>query len=407
MIAHVDMDAFYASVEVLDRPELKGRPVIVGMGARGVVSAASYEARRFGVRSAMPLFQARSLCPQGVFVPVRMARYQEVSREVMRVLGGFSPLVEPISVDEAFLDLAGTRRIWGGPAQAGRAIKEAMRREVGLTCSVGVAPVRFLAKIASDRDKPDGLVVVEDLEEFLGTVLLKEVSGVGPRSQARLGDLGLTRLVEVRVLGRERLEKLLGAFGVRLWELSHGRDPGGVHPGREIKSVSHERTLESDVSDRELLKSYLLKLSQMVARRLRRYDLLGWTVVLKLKHHDHRLISRSQTLSGPTDSTGPIYQTAAELLDSYAPAGPFRLIGVGVSGLQSRDSGQMDLFAAGGGGRSGALEAAEDRLVARFGEGAVTRGGALAPLDRDGGKGHNNDTDENHDDKRPDGKGRG
>lgn len=406
MIAHVDMDAFYASVEVLDHPELRGRPVIVGMGARGVVSAASYEARRFGVRSAMPIFQAQRLCPEGVFVPVRMARYQEVSREVMRVLERFSPLVEPISVDEAFLDLAGTSRLWGGPAEVGRAIKETMRAATGLTCSVGVAPVRFLAKIASDRDKPDGLVVVEDLENFLGTVLLKEVSGVGPRSQARLGELGLKRLVEVRALGPERLEKLMGSFGTRLWDLAHGRDPSGVHPGREIKSVSHERTLEADLSDRDQLKSHLLKLSQMVARRLRGYGLMGWTVFLKLKHSDHRLITRSQTLAGPTDSTGPIYHTAAELLDSYAPAGPFRLIGVGVSGLHPRDSGQMDLFSGGGEGRSGALEAAEDRLVARFGHGALTRGGALPSLDRAAGKGHNETTDETNGNGRPERKGR-
>jgi DNA polymerase-4 len=266
-----------------------------------------------------------------------------------------------------------------------------MLSSVGLTCSVGIAPVRFLAKIASDRDKPDGLVVVEDIEEFLPSVLLREVSGVGPRSLARLGDLGLTRLVEVRGLGRERLEKMLGSFGEHLWDLAHGRDPAGVHPGREIKSVSHELTLENDSGDREQLKAYLLALSQKVSRRLRGYGLVGRTVSLKLKHHDHRLVTRSHTLNGTTDRTESIYRTAAGLLDAFSSPGPFRLIGVGVSGLQPVESGQIDLFVKEEGQRSGALEEAEDRLVARFGEGAITRGRALT-LDPNGGKRHNKDT---------------
>ncbi|MBV1739338.1 MAG: DNA polymerase IV [Desulfarculus sp.] len=191
VLAHVDMDAFYAAVERLDQPRLAGAPIIVGGGKRGVVSAASYEARRFGVRSAMPMFEARSRCPQGVFLTPRMERYRQVSRRVMEVLAGFSPLLEPVSVDEAYLDLTGTERLWGPPAQAGMAIKRAMHQATGLTCSVGIAPVRFLAKIASDRDKPDGLTVVTDLEAFLATVSLKEVPGVGARGGGRPGGRGV------------------------------------------------------------------------------------------------------------------------------------------------------------------------------------------------------------------------
>lgn len=393
VLAHVDMDAFYASVERLDRPQLAGAPIIVGGGKRGVVSAASYEARRFGVRSAMPMFEARSRCPQGVFLPVRMERYQQVSRRVMEVLAGFTPLLEPVSVDEAYLDLTGTERLWGPPPAAGRAIKEAMRRTVGLTCSVGIAPVRFLAKIASDRDKPDGLTVVEDLETFLATVSLKEVPGVGARARERLGQMGLGRLVELRELGPERLERIMGVFGRRLWELSWGRDPSGVSPEREVKSVSNETTLEADTGDREELEARLLGLSQKVARRLRAKGLCGRTVTLKLKHRDHRLVTRSATLARPTDAAGEIYAAARELLAAYGAPGPFRLIGVGLSHLGAAGQGQAELFGAAKAGRNRALDRAEDAIVARFGEKAITRGAQIAPplagLDQDAPKGHN------------------
>jgi DNA polymerase-4 len=390
------MDAFYAAVERLDRPELTGRPIIVGGGKRGVVSAASYEARRFGVRSAMPMFQARSRCPEGVFLPPRMERYAQVSRQVMEVLGGFSPLLEPVSVDEAYLDLSGTARLWGPPAQTGRAIKQAVLQATGLTCSVGLAPVRFLAKIASDRDKPDGLTVVEDLEAFLATVSLAEVPGVGARAREKLGAMGLTRLVQVRQLGAQRLERSLGVLGRRLWELAWGQDPSGVKPGREVKSVSNERTLAEDTGDRQLLGAHLLGLSQKVARRLRRRGLVGRTVTLKLKHWDHRLVTRSETLGNFTDAAEEIFAAARGLLAAYGPPGPFRLIGVGVSGLLARGAGQAELFGGGEHSRRQALGRAEDAIVARFGEKALTRAGNLpaqgSSLDRTAGKGHNRGT---------------
>ncbi|MBV1716662.1 MAG: DNA polymerase IV [Desulfarculus sp.] len=398
VLAHVDMDAFYAAVERLDQPRLAGAPIIVGGGKRGVVSAASYEARRFGVRSAMPMFEARSRCPQGVFLTPRMERYRQVSRRVMEVLAGFSPLLEPVSVDEAYLDLTGTERLWGPPAQAGMAIKRAMHQATGLTCSVGIAPVRFLAKIASDRDKPDGLTVVTDLEAFLATVSLKEVPGVGARARARLGEMGLTRLVEFRKLGPERLERVMGVFGHRLWDLAWGRDESGVTPGREVKSVSNEITLEADTGDRQVLAAHLLGLSQKVARRLRGQGFCGRTVTLKLKHRDHRLVTRSTTLAQPTDAASEIFAAARELMEAYGAPGPFRLIGVGVSHLGAPGQGQTELFGSEKTGRNQALGRAEDAIVARFGEKAITRAAQIpasqAPLDQGPPKGHNKEKPE-------------
>lgn len=389
MLAHVDMDAFYAAVEVLDRPELAGAPVIVGGGARGVVSAASYPARTFGVRSAMPLFEARRRCPQGVFLPVRMDRYRQMSRRVMEVLGGFTPLVEQVSVDEAYLDLKGTPVLKAGPAAAGAAIKEAVRSATGLTCSVGLAPLRYLAKIASDRDKPDGLTVVSDVEAFLATVTLKEVPGCGAKARERLGALGLGRLVELRALGQERLERLLGAFGGRLWDLAQGRDPAGVELEREIKSVSHEETFARDIADRGLLASHLLSLAEKVGRRLRRYGLAGRTVTLKLRHQDFRLVTRSKSLPRPSDATPEIYQAARGLLLAYAPQGPFRLIGLAVSGLEPAGSGQGGLFDRQEQARGQALSRAEDLVCQRFGQQALLRAGGLPALAKAGPKGHN------------------
>ena len=389
MLAHVDMDAFYASVEVLDRPELAGRPVVVGGGRRGVVSAASYAARRFGVRSGMPMFQARKLCPQGVFLPVRMERYRQVSRRVMEVLCGFSPLVEQVSVDEAYLDLAGTEHLWGPPLAAGRAIKQAMRRATGLTCSVGLAPVRFLAKIASDRDKPDGLTLVDDLESFLATVRLEEVPGVGEKALGRLKAMGLSRLVEVRLLGVERLEASFGVWGRRLWELSWGRDEQGVCPQRPAKSISCETTLEQDTADRELLAAHLLGLCQKLCRRLRAKGLAGRTVVLKLKHADFRLVTRRRRLPAAAEVVEEVFPVARELLERYPGRGPFRLIGVGLADLTAGGGAGGELFGAEQRRRRRALGRAEDELARRFGEGALLRAGVLPALDRDPGNGHN------------------
>lgn len=389
MIAHVDMDAFYASVEVLDQPWLKGKPVIVGHGTRGVVAAASYEARALGVRSAMPIFQAKRLCPQGNYLPPRMERYRQVSKKVMELLGTFSPLVEQVSVDEAYLDLSGTDRLWGPPRQAGSAIKKAVRDSLGLTCSVGLAPVRFLAKIASDRDKPDGLTVVDEVEAFLATIPLAQVPGVGKKAQEKFKAMGVVRLVELRSLGAERLEKSLGVFGRRLWELAHGVDPTGVHPGGGAKSVSNEKTLAQDTADRELLASHLLGLSQKVCRRLRAKGLVGRSVTLKLKHADFKLITRSRALPRPSDQAAEVYGLARELLREYPGSGAFRLIGVGVSQLMEAEKSPQGLFDRKDRQKSASLSKAEDELVRRFGEKALIRGGILPLVDPKPDGGHN------------------
>jgi DNA polymerase-4 len=391
LLAHVDMDAFYASVEVMDQPELEGKPVIVGGGKRGVVSAASYAARKFGVRSAMPIFQAKRLCPGGIFVPVRMERYREKSREVMEVLRSFTPVVEQVSVDEAFLDLTGTEGLWGPPKETGLAIKKRMLRDTGLTCSVGIAPLRYLCKIASERDKPDGLTVVSDVDAFLKTVELKEVSGVGAKAQARMKAMGITMLIQLRALGRERMNDTMGAWGLRLWDLANGIDPHGVGGKRDTKSLSHEITLGEDTSDRDYLASLLLNLCQKVCRRLRRHGLWGKVAVLKLRHADHRLVTRRVSLSRPTDRAGELFPAARQLLNDYGPPGPFRLIGVGLSGLSPLGSGQEELFGRGDDHRHKALSRAEDAICSRFGSGAISRAGALGTLDRELSHRHNQD----------------
>jgi DNA polymerase-4 len=394
LLAHVDMDAFYASVEVMDRPELKGLPVIVGGGKRGVVSAASYAARKFGVRSAMPIFQAKRLCPEGVFVPVRMDRYREISGQVMQILSGFTPVVEQVSVDEAYLDLSGTEGLWGPPRQAGLAIKSRVRELTGLTCSVGIAPLRYLCKIASERDKPDGLTVVEDVEAFLASVTLKEVPGVGAKAQARLKSLGITMLTHLRLLGRERLEEMMGSWGLRLWDLANGVDPHGVGGERDTKSLSHEITLEEDTNDRELLAAHLLDLSQKVCRRLRRHGLWGRVAVLKLRHADLKLITRRVTLPRPTDRAGELFPAVRKLLAEYGPPGPFRLIGVGLAGLSQMGSGQEELFGRNSDNRKQALSRAEDAICSRFGAKAISRAGALGVLDHGQAARHNHNEGE-------------
>ncbi|MCB2189544.1 MAG: DNA polymerase IV [Deltaproteobacteria bacterium] len=393
LLAHVDMDAFYASVEILDRPALKGKPVIVGGGgSRGVVSAASYAARAFGVHSAMPIFQARRLCPQGVFLPVNMGRYQRVSRQVMEILGRFTPVVEQVSVDEAYLDLTGTAGLWGPPLTTGRRIQAEVLAASGLTCSVGLAPVRFLCKIASTRHKPGGLFWAEDVEAFLVSIRLAEVPGVGQKAEARLADLGLRRLVDLRPLGRARLESLLGAMGSRLWELAWGKDDSPVSPARVVKSVSHEETLAQDTADHEQLAARLLGQSHRVAHRLRRQGLAGRTVVLKLKTATHQILSRSRTLPVPTDQGPEIYRVARELLAEMPHPGPFRLVGVGVASLDLAGRQPPELFGREQREKSAAVGRAQDEVWRRFGKKALLPAGTLTVLDRGDRGGHNEDT---------------
>jgi DNA polymerase-4 len=383
------MDAFYASVEQLDNPALKGRPVIVGGSTnRGVVSAASYEARKYGIHSAMPIFKARKKCPRGVFLPVRMGRYKEMSRKVMQVLEGFSPLVEQISIDEAFMDVTGGERLFGSPGVLGQEVKQKIRGATSLTCSIGIAPNKFLAKVASDMDKPDGLTIIrpDQALEFIACLPVEKVPGVGEKMAQRLRKFKVRFLGDITRISETLLSRETGKFGARLMALATDLDGPPVVPYNEAKSVSSEQTLREDTSDRRVLKKYLLMESERVGKRLRAKALKGSTVTLKLKRADFVLMTRSITLEKPTGSTEIIYRKGLELLEDFDPRIKARLIGIGVSKLSTREGSpmQMDLFT-GERGQEVAwedVERAMDSITERFGGDAITRGSAL-PEDSD------------------------
>lgn len=348
MIIHVDMDAFYASVEQLDNPDLKGRCVMVGGTTnRGVVSAASYEARKFGVHSAMPIFQAKKKCPHGVFVPPRMSRYKAVSQRILAILKGYSPLVEMVSIDEAYIDIAGCTAILGTPREIALAIKKKILTETCLTCSVGVAPVRFLAKIASDLDKPDGITMIhpEQVNDFIDALAIQKVPGVGKKSTEQLNRIGIRFLGDIKHYPGEMLIRRLGKFGHRLIDLSNGIDPTPVSPETEHKSVSSELTLAKNTLDTCYIKQTLLQQSERVSRELRKMGVKAKVVTLKLKHDDFKQVTRRMTIQSPTQSTDTIYKEAIRLLDQYGLTRKVRLVGVGASGFVSAaEPVQMDIF---------------------------------------------------------------
>ncbi len=342
------MDAFYASVEQLDNPRLKGKCVIVGgQSKRSVVSAASYEARKYGVRSAMPIYKAKQKCPKGVFISPRMKRYKEVSKEIMALLCDFSPLVEPVSIDEAYIDITGCERLLGTPVKIGMLIKEKINKKVNLTCSVGIAPSKFLAKIASDMNKPDGLFIIkpDEAHEFIESLPIKKVPGIGEKAGSHLENLGITTLGDVRRYPEKILLNRLGKSGKRLVELSNCIDNSSVTPFTQRKSVSTEHTLSVDTRDMGILKKYLLKQSEDVGRDLRRLNAKAKTITLKLKHADFKQITRSTTIDAPTQSSETIYSVASGLLFKYRLKTKIRLIGVGASGLvPAAMPFQMELF---------------------------------------------------------------
>jgi DNA polymerase-4 len=384
VVLHVDMDAFYASVEQRDRPELRGRPVIVGgpRNARGVVTAASYEARRFGVRSAMPLRTAASLCPNGEFVRSRMARYLEVSKQVFQVFDHYSPLVEPLSVDEAFLDLTGAERLFGGPVAAAEALRHEIRTTCGLTASVGVAPNKFLAKIASDLEKPDGLVVVpaDSVEAFLAPLPVERMWGIGPRGARALHGIGIETFAELARTPVERLRPLFGSAAYGLRALATGQDARPVVTGRAPKSVGHETTFMEDVADEDTLHATLVWLTDRVAARLRRHGLKARCVTLKVRYRPFRTITRRTTLLTPTCATGPLLETVVDLYTRKTPrrAPPVRLLGVSTSGF----SAQAMLFA--DQARQEAVDRAVDEVRDRFGTAAVRRASVIEGGSRTG-----------------------
>jgi len=386
MILHVDMDAFFASVEVLDKPELAGKCVIVGgMSNRGVVSAASYEARQFGVHSAMPMYQARQKCPQGVFLKPRGRRYKELSRQVMAILEGFSPLVEPVSIDEAYVDIQGCERLHGPPDAIGAAIKEKIRKKAGLTCTVGIAPLKFLAKIASDMDKPDGLTVIApaSMPDVLDRLPVEKVPGVGGRTRDQLERMGIATLGDVRKYSTEQLSRRLGKYGIRLAELAEGIDYSKVEPVRPVKSISSEETLPADTVDRETLKSHLLSQAEDVGRQLRQKDLWARTVTLKVKHADFIQVTRQKQLESATRASEILFKSACRLLQQYNPRKPVRLIGLGASELSdAAGPTQLSLFddTARTSGKWDSVDSALDSIAERFGPTAVKKA-RLVPND--------------------------
>jgi len=377
IIIHADMDAFYAAVETLDNPSLRGKPVIVGGDSpRSVVSAASYEARAYGVHSAMPVIQAKKLCPGGIFLPVRMHRYQEISQKIMEIFHRFTPLVEPLSLDEAFLDVTESRRLLGDGRAMAMKIKETVRLATGLTCSVGVASSKLLAKICSDLHKPDGLTVVAPGEErqLLSGLPIGRLWGVGAKTRDKLRLLGVQTVGDLARLPEELLTAAFGAkHGRNLYLMARGEDHRPVVAGREPKSIGGETTFERDLIEVAALKRELLGLSVQVANRLRQKGLAGCTVTLKVKYHDFRLVTRSLTLARPTCDQREIFRAGETLLEKTdAGRVRVRLVGVSVSSLAPASSVQLDLFSGRERARQRGLHLALDAITERFGKNAVT-----------------------------------
>jgi len=379
-IAHVDMDAFYASIEQRDRPELAGRPVIIGADprGRGVVSAASYEARAFGVRSAMPIGRAARLCPHAAFLRVDMAKYRAVSLEIMAILGTFSPLVEPVSVDEAFVDLGGTEALVGSAEEAVRRIKAKIREQTRLTASAGLAPNKFLAKIASDLEKPDGLVVVRAGGEaaFLAPLAVERIWGVGRVTARALHDLGVATVGQLQRVPRSVLIRRFGQHGDDLHALAFGRDDRPVEPFDAPKSMGAEETFAVDCHDTERLRVTLRAQAERIASELRDGGFAAARVTLKLRYGDFETLTRSAT-SEPTQDGLEIYRRVLALLGRLRVRRPVRLIGVSASELGPAGRGQLRLFDPQAVRRE-RLAAVVDRLAARFGDGTVVPAALLS-----------------------------
>lgn len=418
-IMHVDMDAFFASVEQLDHPEYKGHPVIVGgLSSRGVVATASYEARKFGVHSAMPISRAKKLCPHGIYVYPNMARYKEISHIIHKVMEEFTPIIEPLSLDEAFLDVTGITHKFTGPKALGRAIKDRVFEETGLIISAGLAPNKFLAKLASDLDKPDGLVVIPYGKECesLANFPIKRIWGVGPSTERRLKVGGFALIKDVQNLPDEKpLVPYVGNQARRIWELARGIDERPVEPDRQIQSVGNEETYESDVEDPAVIDLELHYFANRVAKRLRKYGLMGHTVSIKVRYNDFKTVSRQKRLDSSTDQERVIYDTSVLLWNKLmrdalsvkqeeqevmgatprpkfdnsileVPVKPIRLLGVTVSGLSTEGIVQDDLFSIEADEKDEKLSIVLDSLASKFGEGAIMSGALWRRAHGDGGE---------------------
>lgn len=375
-IIHLDMDAFFASVEVLDNPALKYQPVIVGGGQRGVVSAASYEARGFGVHSAMPVVTARKRCPAGIFLPPRLDRYRQVSKQIMDIFALFTPLVEPLSLDEAFLDVTGTERLFGEPKDLAAVIRQRVRDEVGLTVSAGVGSSKLVAKIASDMNKPDGLMVVPPGSEivFLAPLPVAKLPGVGPAVQKQLSVLGVRTIGDLANVPLVLATAKLGQVGFFLHQAALGIDDRPVEPGRGVKSMGHEETFAEDLTDLAVIRKELLALALKVGSRLRGQEMLARTIVLKTKYHDFVQTTRSKSLAA-TDDDEMLYRTGCKLLEqTLAGRKPLRLLGLAATNLQeatlARQGSLFEHFC-GKEEKRRQINQAVDRINAVYGQGGI------------------------------------
>jgi DNA polymerase-4 len=379
-IIHVDMDAFYASVEQLDNPGLIGKPVIVGGDPkkRGVVSAASYEARKFGVHSAMPMSRALRLCPDTIVLPVRMKRYAEFSQRIHAILQQFTPQIEPISLDEAFLDVTGSIQLFGGAEKISRAIKDQIRGQLGLVASVGIAPNKFLAKLASDLDKPDGFVVIteENKQQILDPLEVSRIWGVGKVTEKALKSKGIKTIKQLREAPMDILRSIFGDQTSHVLRLAQGVDNRQVESGREAKSISAEQTFAADITDKDILLDVLLRQVEDVAQRLRFNGLEAKTIILKLRYDNFRTVTRSSTFDQPTNTTRTLWQKAQGIFLKWhrKSGGPLRLLGFGVSGLRKAGSRQRQLFSDPEKEKQKRLDEAFDKIRNKFGHDALRRG---------------------------------
>lgn len=390
---HVDMDAFFASIEQLDHPEYKGHPVIVGgLSSRGVVATCSYEARKFGVHSAMPISRAKKLCPDGIYVYPRMDRYKEVSHQIFSIMKEFTPYIEPLSIDEAFLEVSGMSTMYSGPKALGRAIKDRVYEQTGLIISAGLAPNKFLAKLASDLDKPDGLVVIPygREKEILAPLPIKRIWGVGPHTEKRLKAGGFHLMRHIQALPDERsLIPIVGNQARRIWELANGIDDRPVETDRKIQSIGAEETYEEDLTDGSTIELEFRYFANRLSKRLRKRNLLGHTVSIKVRYDDFTTVSRQKRLDTPSDHEHVFFETALLLWNKLMqdktskqlkgvtfmdPPGPIRLLGLTVSGLDEEVPMQDSLFESPKNETENKLAGVLDSLESKFGETAVMSG---------------------------------
>jgi DNA polymerase IV len=379
-IIHVDMDAFFASVEQLDNPDLKGKPIIVGgtVEQRGVVAAASYEVRKYGVHSAMPTAQALRLCPNLIIRPVRMSRYSEISNQIHTIFSDYTPDIEPISLDEAFLDVTGSIQLFGSVEKIGKEIKTRIKQELGLTASVGITPNKFLAKLASDLDKPDGLVIIteDNKQKILDPLPVSKIWGIGKVTNKALEKIGIETIEQLRHTTLNSLSMILGNQAETILKLANGIDSRDVETAHEAKSISAEETFSKDIQDKDTLLGVLLHQVENVSLRLRSEKFEARTITLKIRYADFRTLTRSSTFEEPTNTTNRLWQEAQAVFNKWykSSAEPLRLLGFGTSNLVQQGTGQKSLFSDPEEEKQKTIDEVCDKIRGKFGEDILKRG---------------------------------